>query len=109
MNWHQMNAARRAYRTRNMPAHIFDPNNPARTLCGATHPDVWLEPAYKKARENPANKVCKSCAKVAEEMDYDQFMIDRMEEEAQKYRRRKEFGMVEHILQNIKKAKCLIS
>jgi hypothetical protein len=65
MNWHQQNAARRAFRLRNQPAHILSDSfiSTGRTLCGVTDPAVWID---ADRRDNPDNKCCKRCAAIAD-------------------------------------------
>ncbi len=62
LSWHQQNAARRAYATRNLPAHIRS-DNYSTALCGAKNPTVTIETEH---RDNPANKCCKTCKRIAD-------------------------------------------
>lgn len=61
MNWHQQQAARRAWKTRNLPAHIIGDNG--KTLCGLDRATVTIDPEH---RGNPANQCCKTCKRVAD-------------------------------------------
>jgi hypothetical protein len=64
MNWHQQQAARRAWQTRNLPAHILKSEFGAgmTALCGAKHPRVTVDFEH---RGNPANHTCKRCLAIA--------------------------------------------
>lgn len=62
MNWHQQQAARRAYRTRNLPAHIRS-DDWSTSLCGYVNPLVTIDAEH---RANPENGCCKKCKRIAD-------------------------------------------
>lgn len=95
MNWHQMAAARRSFRTRNMPAHIHHPEYPGKMLCGISDGDaeVYLEPAFKQNREKPENKCCAKCKRVAEKIGYDALVAGILTKAADRHRRDGQFGL----------------
>jgi hypothetical protein len=62
LTWHQQQARRRAWQTRNLPAHIRG-DDYATALCGHKNPLVTIEPWH---RGNPDNQPCKRCAAIAE-------------------------------------------
>lgn len=58
MNWHQQQAARRAYQTRNMPAHVPG-------LCPTKRPTVTV--AAENAH-NEHNRTCRHCLNALERL-----------------------------------------
>lgn len=63
LSWHQAQAAKRAYRTRNLPAHIMA--DYSTTLCGKPRPLVTIDAEH---RGNPDNKCCKTCKRIADRL-----------------------------------------
>jgi hypothetical protein len=63
--WHQRRARQRAYKLRDKPAHILrgDFIVTGLTLCGRTHPAVWISAAH---RAKPENKCCAHCKRIAD-------------------------------------------
>ena len=66
LTWHQQQAARRAWKTRNLPAHIMNFSGPYRTLCGLPKTPVTVDPEH---RNNPANLTCKHCKRIADKLN----------------------------------------
>jgi hypothetical protein len=62
LTWHQAQALRRAYQTRNLPAHIRG-DRYAVALCGHRNPRVTIDPEH---RDNPANRTCKRCKAITD-------------------------------------------
>jgi hypothetical protein len=69
LSWHQTQAIRRQWRTRNLPAHIegADWLRTGKALCGVKNPRVRIDAEH---RHNPENKSCKRCAAIAESMKW---------------------------------------
>lgn len=59
MEWHQIQASRRAYKLRKYKAHIYCGQG-FRTYCGINHPKVTV---FAEDRDNPNNNVCAKCKK----------------------------------------------
>ena len=66
-SWHQQNAAKRQWQTRNFAAHIFAPDyvKTGKTLCGRVNPAVWID---ADKRSNPANRCCLICSFIADRL-----------------------------------------
>jgi hypothetical protein len=64
LSWHQTQAIRRQFKTRNLPAHIEggDYIRTGKALCGTENPRVRIDAAH---RHNPENKCCKRCLVIA--------------------------------------------
>lgn len=62
LTWHQAQAVKRAFQTRNLPAHIRSANY-STALCGARNPRVTIEAEH---RGNPENGCCKKCLRIAD-------------------------------------------
>ena len=65
LSWHQQNAARRDWKLRKQPAHIYAGFTNLKTLCGHDRPAVVVEPEH---RNNPANLTCKHCKRIADRL-----------------------------------------
>jgi hypothetical protein len=68
LTWHQQQAARRRWKTRNMSAHIraADWIWTGRTLCGRTQHAVHVDAEH---RNNPANGTCARCKAAADKLE----------------------------------------
>lgn len=65
LSWHQQQAVKRAWKTRNLPAHIYSGYG-ITALCGYYRPKVTIEPEF---RNNPENKCCKHCKAAADKLN----------------------------------------
>jgi hypothetical protein len=67
MNWHQLNAARNAYRLRRYAAHIraSDYIATGQSLCGQSEPKVYV---LEQHAHNPDNHTCKKCLQALEKL-----------------------------------------
>jgi hypothetical protein len=67
MTWHQRQAAKRIWRTRNLSAHILaaDYIKTGKALCGRADPTVYIDAGK---RGNPANHCCLICSKIADKL-----------------------------------------
>ncbi len=62
LSWHQQQGMLRAWRTRDLPAHIRS-DDYFTALCGTDRPEVTVDAEF---RNNPANKCCTACKRVAD-------------------------------------------
>lgn len=63
LSWHQKQAVSRAWRLRNLPAHILEGDAGTVTLCGRRDPKVTVD---ADARKTPNNRTCKACLRIAD-------------------------------------------